>query len=169
MSDRIQIKRDSSTVWSSVNPVLSDGEFGYERDSGKIKIGNGVTPWNSLAYYSSEDYPSAIAGEALGGHRAVIQSNGLLYYASTSNILHLNRVVGITVGASSSGASTEYVSEGAITESSWSWNTTTPIYLAENGMLTQSPINVSGFTQIIGMPISATSMYVSLKTPIILN
>jgi hypothetical protein len=168
MSDRIQIKRDSSAVWSSVNPVLSDGEFGYERDSGKIKIGDGITPWNSLYYYSSEEYPSAIAGEALGGHRAIVQSNGLLYYAAASNILHLNRVVGVTTSATSSGASTEYVSEGKITESSWSWNTSTPIYLAENGMLTQSPTNLSGFTLIIGTPISATSMYVSLKTPIII-
>ena len=32
------------------NPVLADGEIGVETDTDKIKIGDGVTAWNSLPY-----------------------------------------------------------------------------------------------------------------------
>lgn len=169
MSDRIQIKRDQASVWSSINPILSDGEFGFERDTNKLKIGNGVTPWNGLAYYSTTGSGnSAVSGEALGGHRCVIHSSGALYYAETTNVLHINKVVGLTTSAVGSGITTDFVTEGVVIESSWSWNLTTPIYLGSNGLLTQAPINITGFRMIVGTPITSTSMYVSLKTPILL-
>lgn len=50
MANKIQWRRDTAANWTSVNPVLSDGMPGYEKDTGKLKIGDGVTPWNSLAY-----------------------------------------------------------------------------------------------------------------------
>lgn len=55
MSDlllRFRLRRDTAANWTSVNPVLADGEQGYETDSGKIKIGNGVLNWNSLSYFT---------------------------------------------------------------------------------------------------------------------
>ncbi len=48
--DLIQIRRGTAAQWVSANPVLASGEIGYETDTNKIKIGNGVTAWNSLAY-----------------------------------------------------------------------------------------------------------------------
>jgi hypothetical protein len=51
MADKIQIRRDSAADWTSVNPVLADGEIGIEQDTKKIKIGDGVTEWNSLSYW----------------------------------------------------------------------------------------------------------------------
>jgi hypothetical protein len=50
MADRIQLRRDTSTNWSAANPVLASGEQGFETDTLKLKIGNGVSAWNSLAY-----------------------------------------------------------------------------------------------------------------------
>jgi hypothetical protein len=50
MSVKIQFRRDTASNWTSANPVLSQGEFGYEIDTLKYKIGNGSTTWNSLAY-----------------------------------------------------------------------------------------------------------------------
>jgi hypothetical protein len=46
----IQLKRANSTVWASENPVLAEGELGFEIDTGKLKIGDGSTLWNSLEY-----------------------------------------------------------------------------------------------------------------------
>lgn len=46
----IQMRRDSAANWTSANPTLASGEFGYETDTGKFKIGNGATAWNSLGY-----------------------------------------------------------------------------------------------------------------------
>lgn len=44
-------RRDTALNWSTIDPVLGDGEFGYERDTLKLKIGDGVTPWLDLPYF----------------------------------------------------------------------------------------------------------------------
>lgn len=48
---RIQIRRGTSTQWTASNPVLYQGELGYETDLGGLKVGNGSTAWNSLSYF----------------------------------------------------------------------------------------------------------------------
>ncbi len=45
---RMLIRRDTAANWSSVNPVLASGEIGFATDTGVLKIGDGVTAWNSL-------------------------------------------------------------------------------------------------------------------------
>src|SRR5271165_6819765 len=49
-SSVIQLRRGTAAQWSSANPILAQGEEGYETDTGKMKIGDGVTTWASLAY-----------------------------------------------------------------------------------------------------------------------
>lgn len=51
MAYRIQIRRDTSSNWTSNNPILLQGEFGYELNTGYAKIGDGQTPWISLEYF----------------------------------------------------------------------------------------------------------------------
>jgi hypothetical protein len=53
MSAIIQLRRASASYWASINPTLAQGEFGFEVDTLKMKIGDGVTAWNSLHYYIS--------------------------------------------------------------------------------------------------------------------
>jgi hypothetical protein len=48
MPTRLQNRRDSAADWVSSNPVLAAGELGVANDSGFIKLGDGVTAWNSL-------------------------------------------------------------------------------------------------------------------------
>jgi hypothetical protein len=50
MTTRIKLRRDIAANWTQNNPVLAEGEPGLELDTGKIKYGNGTTPWNSLDY-----------------------------------------------------------------------------------------------------------------------
>lgn len=50
MADLIQLRRDTAANWTSANPVLAQGEPGVETDTDNMKIGDGVTPWNTLAY-----------------------------------------------------------------------------------------------------------------------
>lgn len=52
MANRIQLRRDTSTNWTSVNPILSQGELGVELNTGKFKIGNGITAWAALPYFT---------------------------------------------------------------------------------------------------------------------
>ena len=39
-----------AALWTQKNPLLQRGEIGYEVDTHKVKIGDGVTYWNDLAY-----------------------------------------------------------------------------------------------------------------------
>jgi hypothetical protein len=50
MAHIIKFRRDSATRWRQANPVLGEGEPGYERDTGKFKIGNGNAAWTDLPY-----------------------------------------------------------------------------------------------------------------------
>jgi hypothetical protein len=48
----IQIRRGTASEWSSVNPTLSAGEWGYDTVTKRYKLGDGLTAWNSLLYSS---------------------------------------------------------------------------------------------------------------------
>lgn len=50
MSTQIQLRRDATANWSSVNPVLAEGELGYDMTEGKFKVGDGTTAWSGLSY-----------------------------------------------------------------------------------------------------------------------
>jgi hypothetical protein len=62
---RVQLRNDTSSNWTSANPVLSIGEMGIETNTAKYKIGDGTTAWNSLAY-SSLPSTALTSGGALG-------------------------------------------------------------------------------------------------------
>ena len=41
MATKIQFRRDNTNNWSNSNPVLSQGEPGYDLDKQLFKVGNG--------------------------------------------------------------------------------------------------------------------------------
>lgn len=47
---KIQLRRDTASNWSTNNPTPSAGEPCFETDTGKLKIGDGSTKYNDLAY-----------------------------------------------------------------------------------------------------------------------
>ena len=52
MNLTFQFRRGSAAEWTLSNRVLLAAEPGVETDTGKLKIGNGVTGWNALPYLS---------------------------------------------------------------------------------------------------------------------
>ena len=48
---QIQIRRGTQAAWTAANPILAQGEMGYEIDNHGIKVGDGSTAWNSLSYF----------------------------------------------------------------------------------------------------------------------
>jgi hypothetical protein len=48
---QIQVRRGTASQWTSTNPTLAAGEWGFETDTGKAKIGNGSSTWTSLSYF----------------------------------------------------------------------------------------------------------------------
>ena len=70
MAKLIQIRRDTASAWQNVNPTLAQGELAYETDTGRFKIGDGITAWNDLPYIEFgaktflelEDTPDSYSG-----------------------------------------------------------------------------------------------------------
>jgi hypothetical protein len=56
MATRMQQRRGTATQWTSSNegdgPVLNAGEIGWESDTNKFKIGDGVNNWIDLVYFA---------------------------------------------------------------------------------------------------------------------
>ena len=65
---QIQVRRGTAAQWTSTNPTLAAGEFGFETDTNKIKCGTGSTAWNSLAYLNNDgDITGVTAGTGITG------------------------------------------------------------------------------------------------------
>lgn len=113
-----------------------------------------------------------LAQTALGGHRIVMLNNlGKVEYAFNDNFAHLDRIIGMTIGAASLDALTNVLNIGELSEPSWSWVLNLPIYLGVNGLMTQVEPVFPGslFSVIVGFPITANTIFINIGFPIILN
>ena len=63
MATKIQYRRGLASDWTYYNPILAEGEPGYETDTGKFKVGNGYSHWNALIYSSG---PTGATGSNFG-------------------------------------------------------------------------------------------------------
>jgi hypothetical protein len=58
MATRMQQRKGTEAQWISTNggngPVLNAGEIGYETDTNKFKIGDGINHWVDLNYFADE-------------------------------------------------------------------------------------------------------------------
>ena len=52
---RIQVRRGTSTQWTSTNPILAAGEMGVETNTNLFKFGNGTATWTALSYANNSD------------------------------------------------------------------------------------------------------------------
>ena len=59
VSIKILLRNDTSSNWSTNNPVLSKGEMGIQTDTRKFKFGDGIKSWNELDYGAGSDLPKA--------------------------------------------------------------------------------------------------------------
>lgn len=81
--DRVLQRRDTAANWSSINPILAEGELGIITDTKGYKIGDGVTHWNDLAYPSNPTQVVDNVGTSITAaisQRAVTEMVGLDEY-----------------------------------------------------------------------------------------
>lgn len=97
MAVRIQFRRGTAAEWTAANPTLAAGELGYETDTTQMKIGNGSTTWENLAYsaVSSSYIDNAIANvidlapgalDTLNELAAAINDDNNFFSTVTNNI-----------------------------------------------------------------------------------
>lgn len=58
----VKTRRDTAANWTAANPVLPDGQLGYDKTNGELRMGDGVTPWNALPVVVGSDGPQGPQG-----------------------------------------------------------------------------------------------------------
>jgi hypothetical protein len=64
VSTQIQIRRDTTANWEGVNPVLADGEIGFDTVANRFKVGNGVDEWATIEYSGGANGSELVDGDA---------------------------------------------------------------------------------------------------------
>ena len=64
MATRIQVRRGSTSDWNTADPILNEGEIGYNNTLGQIKVGDGESNWSELDYLVN----SSSLGTSLGSY-----------------------------------------------------------------------------------------------------
>jgi trimeric autotransporter adhesin len=101
MAVRFQLRRDTAANWASANSVLALGEPGVETDTLKVKVGDGSTAWNSLAYSITKDFtdltskPSTLAGYGITDSLALNALSVTQNAASGDGALTYNNATGV--------------------------------------------------------------------------
>jgi len=100
----IKLRRDTGTNWTTVNPILANGEAGFDTTTNQIKVGDGANTWANLSYLS------AAAGTSLinGNSNVIIDSlNGNLTVGvgGNANILTANANLVFMKGLTANGNS----------------------------------------------------------------
>lgn len=61
----IRVRRGTAAEWAGENPILLEGELGYEIDAKLFKVGDGSTPWGSLDYAGVTTGPKGDTGDGI--------------------------------------------------------------------------------------------------------
>jgi hypothetical protein len=92
MATRIQVRRGTTSDWNTANPILTEGEFGYNTTLDKFKIGDGTSTWSVLEYVPT----SADLSSSLGDYIALTEkggADGVAELDATYNVLTKTAVV----------------------------------------------------------------------------
>ena len=108
MANRIQLRRGGAQEWANSNPTLAQGELGIELDTGRFKIGDGVTSWNTLRYERPVESTSNTANtlvqrDADGNFAAGTITATIVGNASTAARLSTTRQIQLSSDVTASG------------------------------------------------------------------
>ena len=173
MSVRIQMRRGTTSEWNNADPILNEGEIGYNSTLASFKIGDGESLWSELDYYqaaaditpneigaiASTEKNAADGVAALDGSKNVITALSVVFEGATAN--DFETLLTVTEPASditlSLPNSTDTIVGRATTDTltnksiSGSTNTLSNI---GNASLTNSAITINGSSVSLGGSIS---------------
>lgn len=130
MADTIKLRRGTAAQWATANPVLADGEPGYDETNDQIRIGNGSSAWSGLDPLDSPGGPVVVvdltdpqfgvvgdgvtddaaaiqaAIDSLSNARGIVQCGMGTYLCNSSLDAHRAHLRGIGVPGNSGGGGT---------------------------------------------------------------
>ena len=173
MSVRIQVRRGTTSEWNSADPVLNEGEIGYNSTLASFKIGDGTSLWSELDYYesaasitpneigaiSSTEKNAADGVAILDANKNVVTALSVVFEGATEN--EFETLLTVTEPASDITLSLPNATDtlvgrattDTLTNKSISGSTNT-ISNIGNGSLTNSSITINGTPVSLGGTIS---------------
>jgi hypothetical protein len=156
----VKNRRDTSSNWTGVNPVLRPGEIGLESDTGLFKFGDGVHTWQQLSYANSSSVSvtsvngltgnviitASSIGADLAGAASSAQSAAEAYAATQASTAQSNAETFAT------GIVTTETSRAESAESSLSTSISNEISRAETAEGLLAPLASPTFTGIPAAP-----------------
>jgi len=103
----MQQRKGTAAQWAAADPILNAGEIGWESDTNKFKIGDGINHWDDLTYFldstdtgfSAEDYLLATSKNAANGVAAldanvnVVTTTGVVFEGATADSYEITLAV----------------------------------------------------------------------------
>jgi hypothetical protein len=145
-----RMRRGSSTAWTAANPVLGQGEFGLDLNNSLFKIGNGVSSWTQLPYYTGGGIGTVSAGttNATGPAISFANANGVTF-GINGNTITASAAGGGGGGGVGLSAGTQSVSTGTVAFANsngitFGMSGSSQITASHNGLTSQSNQALSG-------------------------
>jgi len=113
---------------------------------------------NYNIYSDSQPIVAVVAGEDLGGHRAVYVDNGQAFYADHIDVNIPGQVIGVTRNAATAGLEVAVQYTGEMVESGWEF-VPGPVYVGAIGALIQNRPAI-GWVLKIGTALSPTRLLI---------
>lgn len=88
MAHRLQFRRDTRARWLEIDPVLLEGEIGFETDTHNGKVGDGVSKYSELEYSNTVAFESIT--QILGQSTTLVPSQKLV----TNEINRIDETIG---------------------------------------------------------------------------
>lgn len=110
MAYRIVLRQDLAANWTQNDPVLLSGELGFETNTYRVKLGDGINRWSDLPYYLRAPYYGHFYDTTFQG----VGTTGEAYYVrcNTTNLSNgvyaTGSTGGPTGGTGGSGATGNY-------------------------------------------------------------
>ena len=161
MATRIQVRRGSTSDWNTPDPILNEGEIGYNTTLGQIKVGDGETVWSELDYlvsagsldtslgsYIPDTEKSAVSGVAeLDASKNILAPAGIIF-EGTANDFETTLAVTDPTGdrtITHPNVTGTVITSGNLTEAFPSQSGNSGKYLSTNGSGSLSWETVSGY------------------------
>lgn len=167
-----------STAYRLVAVTANDGNGNFDFGLWNPNAGNPSLPQNYVTGPSGPAGPQGPPGPSGGSAFQLtatatisaytcVSSYGGVVTASSANTAMAGTVLGLATASTPAGSLVTVQDSGEITYNGWAWAGSSPVFLAANGTLTQT-VPATGFIQIIGIPLSPTTVLIQMQPAIVL-
>ncbi len=165
ISQSFSIRLERGATWLSPEPGSYNPITQMSMSNAGSDVGGVVLP--PLVVETAGQTITGTAAVAVSGYLAVSASSAGLSPADSTNAAIAGSVIGVATNGANVGGSVTVQAQGPVTFNGWSWIAGEPVFVGAGGVLTQVAPSV-GFSQVIGVAETATTLIVDLSSPVLL-